>query len=300
MFFAIIIFTGFIIADIFSSAIAISMRQEVLVQSFICGNWNYDPFDAQQLMLWYLYVTKSASSSFAYVQKCYRKNVNSRDCAIFIQSKLLWKIDRNATCFFSNKNTCLSDFDNLRLDSGYIDSDHHFDINNSSEIIFFFRIIVKCAFLRTKGYTTNTTIAYQRSGATKTDDGQTPLRDIVTKYFYGHSGVFGWNSTIQFIAKTPSSHHLAFGTANFDYSLRSVNRWYCVRSIGSECLFAALSGPPRMLIERSWNCSALSLLFLFVEQCDWCFFIYIICKWRHFFRTMRWPLICCDIYWQST
>lgn len=206
--FAIITFIGFTIAGIFSSAVATSMGQEVLLKSSNCGYWDFDPEDMEQFTSWYPYMSKSVSSSFSYAQRCYRKDVNPRDCAIFIQPRLRWKTDRNTTCPFPDKNICLSDFGNLRLDSGYIDSDHQLGINSSPEMRFLIRSVIDCAPLRTRGYTKNTTLVNQEAEAT------------ITEYFYGKVHGGRRNSTSQYNTHTPRT-----GTfISHDYSLKSVNR----------------------------------------------------------------------------
>ena len=224
--FAIITFTGFTIASIFSSAIATSMGQEVLLQSSNCGAWN-EPDDAEQWMSWYPYMTKSVASSLAYAQRCYRKDVDPRDCALFIQSRLQWETDHNATCPFPDKGICLNDYGNLRLDSGYIHSDHHLGINSSPETSFLIRTVVDCAPLRTEGYKKNTTtvVSYQGSKATNTADGKESTNNILTEYFYGKINDSVWNSTFQY--STSHGADSSWGidaNGNYDYTLRSVDR----------------------------------------------------------------------------
>lgn len=220
IFFALLTLTSFAVAGIFSSAIATSMGQEVLLKSPNCGIWNLNGHNQEQRNLWQPYITKGVISSFTYAQRCYRKYVNPRDCSVFIQSRLKWKSDYNATCPFADKNICLSDFDNLRLDSGYINSDHHLGINSPSKKSFLYRTVVDCAPLRIKGYTKNTAAADR----------------IITEYFYGtpYYSRGKWNSTYQQAANIPrmNLNHDDAGTGNgdmattglyYDYSLRSVN-----------------------------------------------------------------------------
>lgn len=255
--FAIITLTSFAIAGIFSSAVATSMGQKVLLKSPNCGTWNLDGYDQEQLSLWQPSITKGMVSSLAYAQRCYRKDVNPRDCAIFIQPRLEWKTDHNATCPFVDKNICLSDSGNLRLDNGYINSDHHLGINNPPGTSFLIRTVVDCAPLQTKGYTKNTRVADR----------------ITTEFFYGEPDYSLWNSTYEYSARIPGMdlNDEVAGTGNnkeaptelyYDYSLRSVNRWSCSGSIDSQRLFAALLDITRMLTERPSKNSATSLQFL--------------------------------------
>jgi hypothetical protein len=226
--FAILTFIGFIIAGIFSSAVATSMGQDVLLKSPNCGYWTFDMTSIEQWILWIPFVSKDVASSLAYAQRCYLQDANPRDCAIFFQSRLQWQTDYNATCPFPGKEICLSDSGNLRLDSGYINSDQHLGINSSPETRFLMRTVVECAPLRTSGYTRNTTTVRtnRTSGATDTDDGKLSTDNIITEYFYGKTNYSVWNSTYQYSAKMQgmNSYYGTAETANYDYALRSVDR----------------------------------------------------------------------------
>lgn len=86
--FAISTFLGFVIAGIFSSAVATSMGQEVLLKNPNCGYLGLNLDDIDQWMIWNPYLTKSTASSLNYAQRCYVKNANPRDCAVFIRPSL--------------------------------------------------------------------------------------------------------------------------------------------------------------------------------------------------------------------
>lgn len=228
IFFAILTFTGFIVAGIFSSAITTTMGQEVLLQGSNCGRWKIFTNDTERSNLEHAYFSKTVAASFAYAQRCYRKDANPRDCAIFFQPRLQWKSYHNTTCPFPNKDICISDSGNLRLDSGYINSDHHLGINSSPKTRFLIRTVVECAPLRTKGYSRNSTIVpiNRRSEAMPTDDGTPFTRDKVTEYFYGKCAYSEWNSTYHYSAKTPdmNSYYIIGEAPISDYVLRSVDR----------------------------------------------------------------------------
>ena len=214
--FAVLTFLGFTIAGVFSSAVATSMGQEVLLRSPNCGDWNPDYSDWKKWISIQPYVSKTVTSSLNYAQRCYVKNANPRDCAVYFQSKLQWKIDKNATCPFPNKEICFKNFGNLRLDSDYIDSDHHLGINSSPGTRFLFRTVVECAPLRTRGHTRNITYVPTKQGTGNRD--QDESNNILTEYFYGHYLGSPWNSTIQHQAALSS-----FGDYTSEYTLRLVN-----------------------------------------------------------------------------
>ena len=200
LFFALVIFIGFAISGIFSSAVATSMGQEVLLTSPNCGTWGHSHYDPNDYSL-VGYVSEGLASSLLYAQRCYHTSANPRNCAVFFQPRLQWKADRNATCPFPDKKICLNDSGNLRLDSGYINSDHHLGINSPPEMIFFVRNVVECALLQTRGYTENSTLAVD-----------------FTEYFYGKSLGSGYNSTYQYPIKETDRQ-----TVLADYVLRSVD-----------------------------------------------------------------------------
>lgn len=225
--FAIITFIGFTISGIFSSAVATSMGQDVLLRGPNCGIWGLD-HDGTDQYRWMEYYSKGLSSSLIYAQRCYRTGANPRDCAVFFQPKLQWKADHNATCSFPGKEICLNNFGNLRLDSGYINSDHHLGINNPPETRFFVRTVVECAPLRTRGYTKNNTFGVE-------DEKFGTAYGGLTEYFYGKAFGSMWNSTNQFAIKNADSETY-FGydtTGYYEYALRSVDWWSCSGNIGS-------------------------------------------------------------------
>lgn len=226
--FGILTFVGFTIAGIFSSAVATSMGQEVLLKSPNCGSKIFDFTDIEQFLRWKPYLTKETTSSLAYAQRCYPENFNPRDCAVFFKPKLSWKTDNNATCPFPDKDICLNESGNLRLDSDYMNSDYHLGINSSPGSRFFIRSVVECAPLQTKDYTRNSRPypAYQRPGATNADDGKLSIDNNITEYFYGKTNYSVWNSTYQYSVKIPglNSYYGTAETANYDYALRLVGR----------------------------------------------------------------------------
>lgn len=196
--FATLTLMGFIVAGIFSSEVSTSMGREVRLRGSNCGSWNIDTSTANDSFAVIMpYASQRTASSMAYAQRCYNNDANPRDCAIFLQPRLRWTADYNATCPFpGGKDICLSDSGNLQLDSGYIDSDHDLGINSPPETRFLYRSVAECAPLKTKGYTRNTTFV-PNAGMSKQ-----PLGRNVTQYFYGRliDGGSDLNLTYQYSA----------------------------------------------------------------------------------------------------
>ena len=104
------------------------------------------------------YVRARPRDEMAYAQWCYINNFNSRNCSIFYKPRLHWTAVRNAKCPFpGGEDICLSNSSNLRLDSGYVDSDYDLSINSPLGMRFLYRSVAECAPLKTKVYVKNTT-----------------------------------------------------------------------------------------------------------------------------------------------
>lgn len=207
---------AFAVATIFSSEVTTSMGQEVLLRGFNCGSLNYlnddgarDEFESTIQP----YFSQRTALSMAYAQRCYVSNANSRDCSVFYQPRLHWMAVRNATCPFpGGEDICLSNSSNLRLDSGYIDSDHDLGINSPPGTRFLYRSVAECAPLKTKGYARNATYVPQLA--------RDNVNQTVVQYFYDESP--DDNITYQYTLDSvigPNYHDGIEKSAFSDYSL---------------------------------------------------------------------------------
>lgn len=189
--FALLTVMTFAVATIFSSEISTAMGSEVLLRGSNCGFLMIDNNTAKDYAAAVgPYVRRRTVSSMTYAQRCYRETANPRDCSIFMQPSLQWTADRSATCPFpGGKDICLSNSDNLRLDSGYIDSDRDLGINSPPHTNFLYRSVAECVPLKTDGYSennsslgrmVNNTYAPPNIGST----GHSMSREII-QYFYG-------------------------------------------------------------------------------------------------------------------
>ncbi|KAL9626407.1 MAG: hypothetical protein Q9164_007882 [Protoblastenia rupestris] len=90
--------------------------------------------------------------------------MDSQRCSMFPKRNLPWKSTYNVACPFpGNDSVCRSDSTNIRLDTGYIDSNLDLGINTPPEYRFLLRTVVECAPLKTEGYSKNVTLYSKRN-----------------------------------------------------------------------------------------------------------------------------------------
>lgn len=70
---------------------------------------------------------------------------------MYVRPSLHFTSDRNASCPFTG-DICLSEFGNLKLDTGYINTHEDLGINAPREDRFFLRNMYHCAPLKTDGF----------------------------------------------------------------------------------------------------------------------------------------------------
>ena len=217
--FAILTVMAFAVATIFSSEITTSVGHEVLLKDSSCGYIREDMRNNETAAAVIVpYVSQRTALSVAYAQRCYNNNSNFRDCSVFYKPRLQWTADRNSICPFpGGEDICLTNFNNLHLDSGYIDSDRDLGINSSPGMSFLYRSVADCAPLKTKGYSKITT----NVPSVKTFMEQ-HIEQKVMQYFYGKTRANS-NFTSQFPADEIGIFSGLCGiaeSANPDYSLR--------------------------------------------------------------------------------
>jgi hypothetical protein len=80
-----------------------------------------------------------------YAEQCYNNTGSGTlECNKFVTKALPTTIDRNASCPFTS-DICQKKEGNLRLDTGYIDSNDHFGLNAPSNQRFQWRYVMHCA-----------------------------------------------------------------------------------------------------------------------------------------------------------
>lgn len=143
--FSVIITSVFILASIFSSRISTSMGNEVLLLGSNCGIRTSDTLDSEYWYGTYLpYVAERTAFSANYAQECYRKGAMIQNCPTFLQKNLKYTSKLDIGCPFpGNDKICRSNSTNIRLDSGYINSNFDLGINSPPEDQFLYRTVVE-------------------------------------------------------------------------------------------------------------------------------------------------------------
>lgn len=146
---------AFTVASGFSSRISTGISDEVLIKSGSCGY--VDMWAAEQDQRSYNLLLEDQdekiSAAANYAQQCYEANATDVfSCDYFTVSRLPTTLDTDAPCPFASGMCRSSDGDNLRLDSGYLNSHGHFGINAPPGERILFRQVMQCAPLNTIGF----------------------------------------------------------------------------------------------------------------------------------------------------
>ncbi|KAH8879807.1 hypothetical protein GQ53DRAFT_833851 [Thozetella sp. PMI_491] len=172
----------------FSSRVSTGIGNEVLLDGSNCGlvlgaaetaDTQPDASAVQQA-----HTATIVASSANYGEQCYTSNSSGIfDCTTFVVDKLPITVDNNAPCPFPG-NICRSQSSNLRLDTGYLDSNDHLGVNSAPDERILFRQVYHCAPLVTHGYSKDW------NGANET----------YTQYYYGPAlvGSMGNETTLNY------------------------------------------------------------------------------------------------------
>lgn len=158
---ALFLLIGFTVAGAFSSLISSAVGDTVLLTSKNCG-FIVEPTDfTEGLNDVDPYNAKRINSALNYAQQCYSDNQSGMvECNRFVVPGLPTVIaNQSAECPFDSR-VCRSE-SNMRLDSGYIDSDSHLGLNTPLEQRSSWRVTLHCAPLVTEGFQTIALIGNQ-------------------------------------------------------------------------------------------------------------------------------------------
>jgi hypothetical protein len=99
-----------------------------------------------------LYQSQKCVDAFTYATQCYRGGDYAQNelCETFARPSLPFTLERNASCPFAGE-ICKSDFGNILLDSGILNSQSHLGLNQNPQ--FTLRSRTHCAPLKTAGFT---------------------------------------------------------------------------------------------------------------------------------------------------
>ncbi|TRX91982.1 hypothetical protein FHL15_007079 [Xylaria flabelliformis] len=139
-----------------SSLVSTAISGQVLLQGTRCG-YIGDPspwIDRNKYFKYISYQSEKTDNAANYAQQCYSDNTTSfLNCNRFVTERLATNIDLDAPCPF-NASICRNDAGNLRLDTGFLDSNDHFGLNSPANQRIRWRHVLHCAPLQTAGYTT--------------------------------------------------------------------------------------------------------------------------------------------------
>ncbi|KUI59498.1 hypothetical protein VP1G_06720 [Cytospora mali] len=216
--FSLLCLVGFMVASGFSSNIASSSSNEVLLSGSHCAVTDADSlFGAPATDLagiYYPYVGREVENAANYAQQCYNSD-HSRglDCATFPKVRLPTTA-KNISCPFDS-GICKTDV-NLLLDTGYINSHTHLGLNAPKSQRFEYRRVVRCAPLVTHGYASTYNLTDDKSW---------------TRYYYGPAPSVSHNTsefTYQYsndIVPDERATNPSFTGTSFDYTI-GVRRAY--------------------------------------------------------------------------
>lgn len=173
-----VIFSAFITAlltfgTLFSSKLGSSMGSEVLISSSQCGTimmYSETSTALLQASVYNPWLSQRTISYSNYAQRCYTNTSKAGDCrGPFVKKALPSVVDRNASCPFKN-NICRNSTGNIKIDTGYLNSQAELGLNTPLESQFALRVLTQCAPLKAEGY--KKIVHYS-------DD------KLYTQYFYG-------------------------------------------------------------------------------------------------------------------
>lgn len=173
---------AFTVAGGFSSQISTGISNEALLDGSNCGITTVgDNLSTITSDVTAYYVASQTLNANNYAQQCYSANTSHTfDCTSFVNPRLPSTVDYNAPCPFG-QGYCRSKNANIRLDTGYIDTNKHLGINAPADERFLFRSIFECAPLETRGHSENVTL----------------LDGNYTRYYYGRGIDYSVNFTYE-------------------------------------------------------------------------------------------------------
>ena len=185
---AIVIFTAFGVASIFSSRVTAAGGAVFLLHSPNCGFWNYTLAGETVEAVKMLNVTYSAS---AYAKTCYEvDSSNAASCGTFVRPQIPWTSNANAPCPFATKS-CSSSASTYEMDTGPMDSHSTLGLNAKPSERVTVRKLATCAKVNgtTYGTTVNQTVRGETDEFVQVLMGVTRLSngDVAYNYTYKYN-----------------------------------------------------------------------------------------------------------------
>ena len=166
----------FALAGIFSSEVTKAAGNETILISpscgtFVPGNASSDPTSLQ----WRKKTVNDTKTALSYARDCYGIAQNPLNCNQYIQQRLTWKVNQNASCPFSD-DICIGHNTAYEMDTGPIDSHRHLGINTPGSQRLSYRKVTTCSPLATKGFL---------ALANNTNSGAVDEGDLLQYFYYG-------------------------------------------------------------------------------------------------------------------
>ena len=159
-------FAGFILAGGLSPRVATFVSNEVLLSGAGCATLLDDSNPSTYGDTIGTHLTEGMIAAENYARQCYTSVPVGVSCGTYVQKQLPPAfVDTNASCPFEAK-ICKSKTGNLFIDTGLLDSFHHFGRNTPTNRRIQFRRTVHCAPLATEGYRFRTYEAENQSYTT--------------------------------------------------------------------------------------------------------------------------------------
>lgn len=152
--FALLFIVGFTLAGGYSSQITSATGDEVLMKGDNCRAFNSTDGDWGTEVAEGSWLARKLTDAANYAQQCYMDRGSSMlDCNRLVARSIPTQTsDSNAGCPFAAE-LCLDKSSNLRLDTGYTDSNDVLGLNAPGDQRFLWRKVLSCAPLKTEGYT---------------------------------------------------------------------------------------------------------------------------------------------------
>ena len=144
---------AFTVAGGLSSNISTATGDDVLIRSTRCG-WSSTPHNITLIDAQESRDAECLNSAFNYAQQCYSSSQSGKlGCDRFVTTHLPTEtVDETAGCPFHD-SLCRGQKENIRLDTGYIDSNDHLGLNAPVHQRFAMRYVLHCAPLQSERFT---------------------------------------------------------------------------------------------------------------------------------------------------
>ena len=175
----------FAIAAIFSSEVTKATGKEVLIQSSNCGSLEFDSADDGYTGVlqaaFNTVVLNDSTEAAAYTRNCYGDDANGLRCNRYVQTRIQWKTNVNASCPFDDELCFFGKSGAMEMDTGPIDSHQALGINVPKEYRVTYRKVATCSPIRTS--------RKYRSVWNDTNPDHIAYEDTYDRFFFGPTSV---------------------------------------------------------------------------------------------------------------